>query len=138
MSTNSHSFLGTGWSFPPTFQRSTAQVEMVSDQADIEQCLQLLLSTSPGERLLHPDFGCNLTQFLFEEVTQTLLTQIKEAIGDAILFYEPRIEVEDIDITENDTHLGLLLISIDYIIVATNSRFNLVYPFYLQEATAQI
>ena len=134
MSTNSHSFLGSGWSFPPTFYRESAQVEMVSDQADIEQSLYLLLSTRPGERTLNPDFGCDLTQFLFEEVSHGLLTEMQNIIADAILFHEPRIEVEAIDIVESETETGLLLIHIDCIIPATNSRFNLVHLFYLQEA----
>jgi len=136
----SNSFLGRGWSFPPTFNRqaATATVEMVSDEEDIRQSLHILLSTSPGERIMHPDFGCELNQFLFEEITQGLITSIKDIIADSILYYEPRIEVDDIDITESKDYVGLLLISIDYTIRATNSRFNLVYPFYLNEASSLV
>jgi len=133
----SRSFLGRGWSFPPTFNQhtDTATVEMVSDEEDIRQSLHILLSTSPGERTMHPDFGCELSQFLFEEITQGLITSIKDIIADAILYHEPRVEVNNIDISESEAHIGLLLISIDYAIRATNSRFNMVYPFYLNEAS---
>ena len=132
---NTNSFLGKGWSFPPTFNQHTATVEMVSYEENISQSLQILLSTSPGERTMHPDFGCELSQFFFEEITQGLITSMKDRIADAILDREPRIEVNDIDITESEEPVGLLLISIDYTIRTTNSRFNLVYPFYINEAS---
>ncbi|WP_293087265.1 GPW/gp25 family protein, partial [Moorena sp. SIO4A1] len=88
------SFLGTGWSFPPTFNRDTGTVEMVSDQEDIVQSLEIILSTRPGERIMQPDFGCELSQFLFEEITQGLITGIRGTISDALLYHEHRIDVE--------------------------------------------
>lgn len=133
--TVSHSFLGTGWSFPPEFNRETGQVAMVSDEVDIAQSLDIILSTRLGERLLHPNFGCELSQFLFEEVRQRTITSIRGIVADALLYHEPRIKVERISIAESEQQSGLLLISIDYLIRATNSRFNRVYPFYLNEAT---
>jgi phage baseplate assembly protein W len=129
------SFLGTGWSFPPTFNQETAAVELVSDAEDVRQSLEIILSTQPGERIMHPDFGCELNQFLFEEITQGLITGIKGIIADAILYHEPRVDLEAIDISESADQPGLLFISIDYLLRTTNSRFNLVYPFYLQETT---
>ncbi|MDJ0903064.1 MAG: GPW/gp25 family protein [Xenococcus sp. MO_188.B8] len=132
METNS-SFLGTGWSFPPTFNRDTATVEMVSDEEDIVQSLEIILSTRPAERIMQPDFGCELSQFLFEEISQGLITGIRGTISDAILYHEPRIDVDEIEIDESEEQ-GLLLISITYTVRTTNSRFNLVYPFYINEA----
>lgn len=132
---NNNSFLGTGWSFPPAFRNQGASVEMVTDEEDIKQSLQILLSTSLGERLMHPDFGCDLSHFLFEEIDQGMITGIKGIISDAFLYHEPRIMLEEIDISEHDSTAGLLLISIDYTIRATNSRYNMVYPFYIDEAT---
>ncbi|MEQ9354406.1 GPW/gp25 family protein [Coleofasciculus chthonoplastes] len=129
------SFLGTGWSFPPTFNQETAAVELVSDAEDVRQSLEIILSTQPGERIMHPDFGCELNQFLFEEITQGLITGIKGIIADAILYHEPRVDLEAIDISESADQPGLLFISINYLLRTTNSRFNLVYPFYLQETT---
>ncbi|MDZ8025861.1 MAG: GPW/gp25 family protein [Nostoc sp. SerVER01] len=132
METNS-SFLGTGWSFPPTFNQDTGTVEMVSDEEDIVQSLEIILSTRPAERIMQPDFGCELSQFLFEEISQGLITGIKGTISDALLYHEPRIDVEDINIDESEKE-GLLLISVTYTVRVTNSRFNLVYPFYINEA----
>ncbi|MBD2681499.1 MULTISPECIES: GPW/gp25 family protein [Nostoc] len=131
METN-NSFLGTGWSFPPTFNHDTGTVEMVSDEEDIFQSLEIILSTRPAERIMQPDFGCELSQFVFEEISQGLITGIKGTISDALLYHEPRIDVEEINIDESEE--GLLLINVIYRVRVTNSRFNLVYPFYINEA----
>lgn len=131
METN-NSFLGTGWSFPPTFNQDTGTVEMVSDEEDIFQSLEIILSTRPAERIMQPDFGCELSQFVFEEISQGLITGIKGTISDALLYHEPRIDVEEINIDESEA--GLLLINVIYRVRVTNSRFNLVYPFYINEA----
>ena len=130
---NNSAFLGTGWSFPPTFNRDNSTVEMVSEESDIIQSLEIILSTRPNERIMQPDFGCDLSQYLFEELSQSLITGIRGIISDAILYHEPRIDLNNIDITESQES-GLLLISITYRVRTTNSRFNLVYPFYLNES----
>ncbi|MEH1945271.1 MAG: GPW/gp25 family protein [Nostoc sp.] len=131
METNS-SFLGTGWSFPPTFHQD-GTVEMVADEEDIVQSLEIILSTRPAERIMQPDFGCELSQFLFEEISQGTITGIRGTISDALLYHEPRIDVEEINIDESEEE-GLLLISVTYTVRVTNSRFNLVYPFYINES----
>ena len=130
------SFLGTGWSFPPAFTKGGADVEMVSGAEDIQQSLQILLSTRLGERVMQDEFGCDLHGFLFEEVSQSLINSLTGLISDAILYHEPRINLERLDIAESETEPGLLLIQIDYTIRSTNSRFNMVYPFYINEAIA--
>ena len=129
------SFLGRGWSFPPTFTRGGAGVEMVSGIEDIHQSLQILLSTRLGERVMQDDFGCDLSYVLFEEIDQSLVNALTGLISDAILYHEPRITLERLDISESEGQQGLLLISIDYTVRGTNSRFNMVYPFYINEAT---
>jgi hypothetical protein len=128
------SFLGTGWSFPPTFASNGADVETVSAAEDVWQSLEILLGTQPGERVLLEQYGCDLHRFLFEEVDQGLVNSLTGLISDAILFYEPRITLNGLDISQSDAEAGLLLISIDYTIRTTNSRYNMVYPFYLNEA----
>lgn len=135
--TNEDSFLGTGWSFPPAFDRESGSVEMVQEEEDIRQSLQILLSTSIGERVMQPLYGCNLRDYQFEPVSNTFLGFLVDLVERAILFFEPRILVENISITEpGDIQLfeGKLLISIDYVIAGTNSRYNYVYDFYLREA----
>ena len=130
------SFLGTGWSFPPTFGPGGAEVQTVSDVEDIEQSLMILLETRRGERVMQDDFGCELSEFLFGEISQSLIGRIRSVVADAILHHEPRITLNGIEVSEGGSVDGMLLIRIDYTVRATNSRFNMVYPFYLQEATA--
>jgi len=134
MPDNDSSFLGTGWHFPPTFAAGSAETLMVAGVEDIQQSLQILLSTAQGERIMQEEFGCDLGRFLFEEVGQSLISSLTSLIEDAILYYEPRIQLDRLDISESEDVPGLLFISINYTVRSTNSRYNMVYPFYLNEA----
>lgn len=131
------SFLGTGWSFPPTFKQQLATVETVSSEDDIFQSLQILLTTQLSERVMRSDFGCDLSALLYENITITLLTKIKGIIQNAILKYEPRVDLLDVDFQSGETEInnGIIKIEIVYKIRATNSRQNYVFPYYLEEGT---
>lgn len=129
---NANAYLGTGWSFPPTFLPSEG-VSLVSAEEDICQSLQILLSTSLGERVLQPTYGCNLTELMFEPLSPTVTGNIKELVRTAILYHEPRIRLNGLNLSLDPETQGLVLISVDYTIRSTNSRFNFVFPFYLQE-----
>lgn len=129
------SFLGTGWSFPPTFDAGIGTVVMTSDEADIQLSLQILLSTRQGERIMVPDYGCNLDKMVFEAMTTTFKTYISEMIRTAILFYEPRIDLNSVKIDDSRDVEGVILIILDYTVRTTNSRFNFVYPYYKNEGT---
>jgi hypothetical protein len=131
------SFLGVGWSFPPTFYKKPCRVQMVSDEEDIQQSLEILLSTRHGERVMQPEYGCNLDVLLFEPVNTSLITFVKDLIEKAILYHEPRIALQKLDINTGQVLEGLLLIELEYVVRSTNSRYNLVYPFYLNEAEQQ-
>lgn len=129
-------FLGRGWAFPPSFNEEDGRVEMVEARQDIEESLEILLSTSLGERVLQPDYGCNLKDFQFEPMNPSIIGFIKDLVKTAILYYEPRIKLDRIEITEagsTQAIRGRLEISLDYFIRETNSRFNFVYDFYLDE-----
>lgn len=128
------SFLGTGWNFPPSFNKETGSVSMISDIKDINSSLNILLSTTVGERVLQPLYGCNLHDLLFEPVTLTMLTRMETLIKDAIIYFEPRIKLIDIEL-ETFENEGKILVTINYMIKGTNSRLNYVYPFYLNEGT---
>jgi hypothetical protein len=141
MENSKNSFLGRGWAFPPTFNKATLAVEMVIDEEDIRQSLHILLSTSLGERVMQPDYGCNLTDYVFEGLSSTTIGYIKERVANAILYYEPRIVVERIEVTSAgsvDNLEGRFLIDLTYSIPGTNSRFNYVYDFYKNEAVKPI
>ena len=127
------SFLGRGWSFPPEFNRESKAVKMLEDEEDKRSSLHILLSTRPGERVMVPGYGCNLDELLFSPLNLTIKTYVVDLIRTAILYYEPRIDVNKIEIDQTDEFYGVLLIRIDYTIRVTNSRMNMVYPFYKEE-----
>jgi len=128
-------FLGTGWSFPPTFSRLSGSVDMVRNDLDIQESLFVLLSTPLGERIMLPQYGCDIWRMVFRNMNTTLMTQLQDAVAQAILNWEPRIEVISIDVKPDATTDGLVTITVNYVIRLTNTRSNLVYPFYLGEAT---
>jgi hypothetical protein len=130
-----NNFLGKGWSFPPTFNKQLKTVEMVEKVQDIEQSLQVLLSTAIGERIMQPRYGCNMNDLLFESLDTGTKTMIIDRIQTAILFFEPRIEAKKIELNTQNELEGEVLVEIEYIISSTNSRYNFVFPFYLKEGT---
>jgi phage baseplate assembly protein W len=132
--TDNNSFLGTGWSFPPTFNKESRSVVMTSDVEDINKSLEILFSTSLGERLMQPKYGANLERFLFEPITETLKTYMKDLINDAILYHEARIKLLDLKLEAFELE-GRIDITLEYIVKGTNSRYNYVYPYYLEEGT---
>lgn len=133
MEDTNRSFIGRGWGFPPEFNRITKAVNMLEDEADIKSSLEILLSTRLGERVMVPNYGCNLDELLFKPLTLTLKTFVIDLIKTAILYYEPRIELNKIQIDPTNELEGVLLINLDYTVRATNSRKNMVYPFYKEE-----
>jgi phage baseplate assembly protein W len=128
-------FKGTGWKFPIEFKRKNETVVMLTGEEDIRNSLDVLFATNVGERVMHTNYGSALSTFLFMPVNKSTMTYIQAIIGDEILFNEPRINVTDIAIHPSVTESGRLDITIEYIIVSTNNRYNYVYPFYIREAT---
>lgn len=128
------SFLGTGWSFPPAFApRGT--VAMASAEDDIAQSLRILLSTTPGERVMQPSFGCGLKSQVYQVIDASTVTVLLDLIRRAILFFEPRVRVESITADSAQALEGRLDFHIGYTIISANTRHNLVYPFYFREGT---
>ncbi|AJC21282.1 GPW/gp25 family protein [Pandoraea pulmonicola] len=131
------SFLGTGWSFPPRFGDSavSGHTQMVEGETDIRESLGIILSTVPGERIMQPTFGCGIKAYVFEEISESVMTEMRDAIDRAILFFEPRVTVERIDIDVSNAIQGRVDVLIDYTVRGTNTRTNMVYPFYFLEGT---
>lgn len=127
-------FLGRGWAFPPAFAEGGADVAMVSGPADVHESLRILLSTVPGERVMRESFGCDFQSLLFAELDQSLLNKIERLVSSAILEYEPRVDLDSLDVSPSDSEPHCVLIRVSYTLRGTNSRFNLVFPFYLMEA----
>jgi phage baseplate assembly protein W len=128
-------FLGTGWTFPPTFSRAANAVVMVSADADIRQSLWVLFTTAPGERVMLETYGCDLWRMVFTNLTATVITQIGDAVRMAVLNWEPRIDVDAVEVSRAPDQDGLISITVAYTVRHTNSRSNLVFPFYLREGT---
>lgn len=127
-------YLGAGWSFPPSFDKSGG-VQLVAAEEDIRQSLQILLSTRLGERVLRPTYGCDLEELVFESPSPTVASNVKEKVRTAILYHEPRIRLNRLDLNAVPEARGVVEIWVDYTIISTNSRFSFVYPFYQREGT---
>jgi phage baseplate assembly protein W len=131
----SNDYLGRGWSFPPAFTRAPVGVTMLADEADVASSLEILLSTTPGERVMQPLYGCNLSELLFESLDTRMKTLMADKIESAILYYEPRVTLESVSLDDSREVEGVILISVTYTVKTTNSRFNFVYPYYKNEGT---
>lgn len=136
-----NSFLGTGWAFPPEFNPDSGLPEMVSDEEDIKQSLNILLSTALGERVMEPNFGCDLRPYLFDPLSPHMIGYLRDRVRNAILYYETRITLISIDVTAADSPLlleGMFQITIEYSIAQTNSRLNFVYNYFQNEALQSV
>jgi uncharacterized protein len=125
-------FLGQGWAFPVTLD-GRGGVAAVGLEDAVRQAVWIVLSTAPGERAMRPDFGAGLADLVFAPNTPATHGLVASAVRDALVDWEPRIDVLDIAVTADPAQPTRLLVEIDYAVRATNSRFNLVYPFYLQQ-----
>lgn len=128
-------FLGRGWAFPPAF--GSAGARMTQDEADIDASLRILFGTKPGERPLFPTYGLDLSELMFEPLSTTLRSLLLDRIRTGVLVHEPRIRVLNLVIDDSEALAGVLQVRLDYEVRSTNSRFNLVYPFYLGDANEQ-
>lgn len=132
---NTRAYLGTGWSFPPHFDKQARSVEMVSDEQDIKESLMILLTTQLGERVMNPTFGAGMDRMIFEPLTTGLKTYMKDVVEKAVLRFEPRIDLNEVEMEDSGELEGQILITIEFTIRATNSRSNIVFPFYKNEGT---
>ena len=126
-------FLGRGWSFPPSFNPDSGTVDMSQAEQDIKESLHILLSTSLGERVMLPKYGCNLNEYVFDGLDNTTQTMIRDLVETAIIYHEPRIDLEKVSIQDGNILEGRFEILIEFKIRATNSRSNMVFPFYTKE-----
>ena len=131
MSIEFKEFLGVGWEFPVNVVEK--KINMARYEADIKQSIILILSTAKGERVMRPDFGCGIHNYVFETISMETLTNIETSIREALFQWEPRIEVLMVQTDTSQIDAGKLIINLDYRILSVNSRNNLVYDFYLKE-----
>jgi len=125
-------FLGRGWSFPVR-SGPKGRIAMAAFEEDIRQAILIILQTDPGERAMRPDFGAGLNALVFEPVNSTTLALVRHRVEQALVVWEPRINLVDIHVTTDPGQRNCVLIAVDYQVRATNTFYNFVYPFYLLE-----
>ena len=130
-------FLGVGWAYPVRIDPMRGDIALSRYDRDVREAIRIILETAPGERVMRPDFGCGIHNLTFEEINQTTLFAVESTIRDALITYEPRIELLAVDIDPRDALEGYLYISINYRLRKTNQEDNLVYPFYFNESVGR-
>jgi len=131
----SASFLGRGWKFPVQVDRATGRLLLSEGEEDIAEAIRIILKTSKGERVMRPDFGCGLNDFVFDTMDDTTLRLLESDITQAITVWEPRVKDVEVEVTQDESRPGRMHIGITYVVRSTNNLFNQVYPFYLEEGT---
>src|SRR5690554_143897 len=129
-------FLGVGWAYPVRLAPDDT-IALAAYEEDIRQAIHIILGTNPGERVMRPDFGAGLNAFLFEPLSVTTLALVEDRVRTALIQWEARIDVEEVTVEIDTSEANKLQITIRYRVRATNAQHNLVYPFYLQEGTAE-
>jgi phage baseplate assembly protein W len=127
-------FLGRGWAFPIGVD-STGAIAEAAYETDIEQSVRIILGTEPGERVMRPDFGAGLRGLMFEPINTTTMALVQFRVRNALIQWEPRIDSVTVNVSA-EPPVGKLKIDISYRIRTTNTFYNLVYPFYIQEGQA--
>lgn len=125
-------FLGRGWSFPVSVD-TKGRTELSEAEADIRESIRIILGTAKGERVMRPEFGCDIHDYVFATVNMTTVNLIETSVTEALLRWEPRIEVRRIGVSTEAIDSGRVEIEIEYRVRSTNNEYNLVYPFYLTE-----
>lgn len=133
ISTDRKEFLGRGWAMPVALDPRTGAVASVAYEEDIRQSIRIILETAPGERVMRPTFGCGIHELVFASVDSTTIKLIRSAVEDALRRFEARIDVLRVDVLEEATSRGELLVEIEYRVRKTNQTGNLVFPFYFRE-----
>lgn len=122
--------IGRGWVFPPKID-SQGGLALTSERSEFEQSIQIILSTSPGQRVMRPTFGCRLQELVFAPNNSHTAAQARRYVEEALGMWEPRIRVTRVDVIPDQAETGRLLIYIDYEAKSTHDQRSLVYPFYL-------
>jgi uncharacterized protein len=130
----SSKLLGRGWKFPFTLDER-GEVALSDGEVDVQEAIWMILSTAFGERLMHPDFGCGIHDLVFAPNNTGTAGLARFYVEEALGRWEPRIDLEEVEVQADPAQPELLLISVSYRVRMTDSRYNLVYPFYLTRGT---
>jgi hypothetical protein len=126
----SASFLGIGWKLPVSLE--DGRIDMAESEESIRESIWIILATARGERKMRPDFGCGIHDLVFAVHSGETLGRVASEVRQALILWEPRIDLLDVSANTDEAEPTRLLIQIEYQVRATNNRFNLVYPFYVE------
>ena len=132
--TNSKAFLGEGWAFPIGVD-TVGEIAVAIYEEDVQEAIRIILGTEPGERVMRPEFGTGLRGLMFEPINTTTVALAQHRVQQALVLWEPRIDSVNVNVTADPPN-GKLMIEVSYRVRTTNTFYNLVYPFYLQEGGA--
>ena len=125
-------FLGVGVEFPLSLD-TEGDFRLAEYEESVRQSILIILGTAKGERVMRPDFGCSIYDLVFEPNSSATAGKVSQAVQEALLIFEPRIDVLDVRVqSPSNQEREKMLVTIDYQVRATNNVFNLVYPFYLE------
>lgn len=124
-------FLGAGWRFPIRVEEATGRIELSSHEENIRESIEIILLTRPGERVMQPEFGCHIYDYMFQRPDHPVRVRMEQAVREALIRWEPRIrDIQVMVVPEEDNQVA---ITIAYIVRSTNNPYNLVFPFYMNE-----
>lgn len=126
-------FLGTGWKFPVQVDKTTGRIKMSSYEEDIKEAVGIIMMTRKGERMMMPEFGCGIWDYVFETMDASSLAGMEREILHALIRWEPRIIEPSVHIVQDSKNSSQLNIHVSYVVRATNNPYNLVYPYYINE-----
>jgi phage baseplate assembly protein W len=130
-------FLGVGWKFPVQVDEQ-GRIALSRFEDDIRESIQIILATAPGERQMRPDFGSGIHGIVFAENNMITAGLASFQVEKALVRWEPRIELLRVTARPDGAERNRVLVEIDYRVIATNTVFNLVYPFYLTEGAGYL
>ena len=128
-------FLGKGWRFPAQVNPTTGRIDISKYEQDVREAIWIILTTARGERVMRPDFGCGIHDLVFDPISAATVGEVESNVREALINWEPRIEIINLEVSDEESFNGKLLINLDYRVRTTNNEFNLVYPFYFVEGT---
>ena len=126
-------FLGTGWKFPVEVDEISGRIKMSDQEDDIREAIGIIMRTARGERMMMPEYGCGLSEYVYETMDESTLSRMANEVQNALILWEPRIRNIEVRVTRSQREAGRLNIEVSYIVRSTNNLYNMVYPYYLNE-----
>jgi phage baseplate assembly protein W len=126
-------FLGVGWKFPIEVDETTGRIKTGNYEEDVREAVYIIIMTKMGERMMRPNFGCQISDYIYSTMDYSTIVQLQNEIYDSLVQWEPRIIDTEVKVEADDTETGKFNIHVSYVVRQTNNPYNLVYPYYINE-----